>query len=260
VSQVIQNLVINAIQAMPGGGLVSIHAENRVIGEGGELPLAEGRYVQVEVRDTGTGIEPGNLSKIFDPFFTTKADGNGLGLSNCYSIVRNHSGHITVQSRLNEGTSFHVYLPASDAVSGPANGAREASARWKGRVLILEDDAEVMKIARMMFESQGMHAEIVPDGDRAVARYRAAMEEGVPYELVVLDLTVPGGRGGQQIIGELHEINPGVMAVVSSGYSDDPVMAHFEEYGFRGVLRKPYTITDIQELMGALFGRAPDGA
>ncbi len=254
VSQVIQNLVINALQAMQGSGTIFISVENRTIGEEDALPLKHGRYVLVEVRDTGTGIDSRNIARIFDPFFTTKADGNGLGLANCYSIVRNHEGHVTVKSALNTGTSFFVYLPASrDSIVHEKKPDRDLS-RFTGRVLILEDDPAVQKIVSRMFEFMGMEPTVSESGDRAIEEYGKSIRDGNQFRLVVLDLTVPGGKGGLEVIREMKAINPGLVAVVSSGYSTDPVMSNYREHGFHGVLRKPYTITNIRELLDSLPG------
>jgi PAS domain S-box-containing protein len=248
-SQVINNLIINAQQAMPEGGIIDVSAENMTVGSEHGLPLKGGRYVKIAIKDHGIGIPKEHLQKIFDPYFTTKQKGSGLGLATSYSIVRKHDGHITVDSELGAGTTFTIYLPASEKEIPTSKDKEEESLLGKGRILVMDDEEVVRGVACEMLRRIGYEVEFARDGTEAIELYKRARESGQPFDAVILDLTVPGGIGGKEAIKRLLEIDPRVKAIVSSGYSNDPVMAKFREYGFRGVIAKPYK---IEELSGVL--------
>ncbi len=247
--QGIHNLTINAIQAMPEGGTVYIRAENIIARARQILPLRDGRYVKISVQDHGVGMPREVVSKIFDPYFTTKERGSGLGLAVTHSAVQRHGGHLTVETELGEGTTFHIYLPASDKDTVPADSVKEKPVTGEGKVLIMDDDEMVRKVAREILSQSGYGVETVEDGAEAVERYRQEKESGAPFDVVIMDLTIPGKMGGKEAIRKLLKYDPGVKAIVSSGYSFDPVMAEYKEYGFVDVLRKPYKSTDLSRVV-----------
>jgi len=257
ISQVINNLLINAVEAMPGGGVITVRAENLTAGKGDALPLAYGKYLKISIQDQGTGILPGHLRKIFDPYFTTKQKGSGLGLAICYSIVKKHDGHISVESVLGSGTTFSIYLPASSKEPARKKDSREEPIRGEGKILVMDDEAIVRDVTGQILKHLGYDAEFAGDGSEAIELYRKAKESGKPFDLVIMDLTVPGGMGGKEAIHWLIEIDPDVRAIVSSGYSDNLVMSDFRQYGFKGVVAKPYK---IQQLALALHNVLNDRA
>jgi PAS domain S-box-containing protein len=248
-SQVIQNLVINADQAMPEGGDITISTENVIVSPESVLPVRTGRYVKITISDTGIGIPLENIPRIFDPYFSTKSDGNGLGLTSTYSIIKGHEGHISVESQVGKGTTFYVYLPSSDAVGEAAKPKNESSYRGKGRVLFMDDDEAVNSTSKKMLEHLGFTVEIAQDGDRAVELYQRSMQEGAPFDLVILDLTIPGGMGGKKTIEKLVAMDKNIKAIVSSGYSNDMIMASCREFGFKGVIAKPYRIDELARVV-----------
>lgn len=250
ISQVIQNLVINAIQAMPTGGTVTITAENTHLGNNHGLPLSPGRYVKITVQDQGLGIPPDYLPKIFDPYFSTKQKGSGLGLATAYSIIKNHQGYITVESTLGVGTQFFIYLPASSRRLKRTAADRPTLLRTgQGRILVMDDDPDVRQVAGKILEHLGYEAGFATDGAEAIKIYQEARQMGSPYDAVIMDLTIPGGMGGQEALRVLKEIDPGLKAIVSSGYADDPVMTRFKEYGFSGVIKKPYRVDTFSQVL-----------
>jgi PAS domain S-box-containing protein len=248
INQVINNLIINACQSMPDGGVISITALNAMIDGQNPLPLSSGEYVKISIRDEGIGIPKENLQKIFDPFFTTKLKGTGLGLSSTFSIIKKHGGHITVDSRVGEGATFHFYLPASEdkTLMSHAEVIREHTVET-GRVLIMDDEEMIRKTGCNILKQLGYDADAVLDGEEAIAKYKEALSSGRPYDLVIMDLTVPGRLGGKEAIQKMIEIDPNVKAIASSGYSNDPVMHDFVNYGFCGIIVKPYRVIDMRE-------------
>ncbi|GEJ58871.1 PAS domain S-box protein [Anaeromyxobacter diazotrophicus] len=256
IGQVVQNLVLNGIQAMASGGTLRISGAPCAVPAVNPFALPPGRYVRLTVQDQGPGIAPEVLPRIFDPFFTTKAEGNGLGLSICHSIVLKHDGHIEAASRPGEGAAFHVYLPASDAAAEPLEAAAaEPPAPAGGRRVLVMDDEDAIRalVARTL---RPLDYEVVGarDGQEALAQYARAQEEGRPFAAVLMDLTIPGGMGGKEAIAKLRALDPGVVAIVSSGYSTDPVMAHHADHGFRGVLVKPYLAEDLRRVLSRVLG------
>ncbi|HRZ28642.1 MAG TPA: ATP-binding protein [Spirochaetota bacterium] len=257
ISQVIHNLIINASQAMPDGGTVTITADNATISDDTQVLLPAGDYVVVSIQDQGSGIPKSILNMIFDPYFTTKEDGTGLGLTISYSIVKKHGGHIAVDSSAGEGACFRVYLPASDKtpVRNEENPFpdKKTSNGIKRRVLVMEDDDMVAEITIIMLKRIGFMVDRVTNGMDAIDMYKMKFSGGDPYDLVIMDLTIPGGMGGKEAIAELREFDPRIKAVVSSGYSNDPVMAGYNEYGFCGFIVKPYTINDLDQLIRGIL-------
>lgn len=245
--QVFNNLLINAKQSMPSGGSIRITAENMLIGTDEGFPLESGNYISVLVKDSGTGIPAENIHKIFDPYFSTKKDGHGLGLAVTYSIIKNHNGYISVQSEIGIGTTFSVYLPASKEQPLRSFTEKEEHVHGKGRILIMDDDKTIQKVAGAMLEKIGYSVAIAHDGSEALMLYSKEKDSSNPFDAVIIDLTVPGGMGGRETIEKLLEIDPAVNAIVSSGYYTDPIMANFTEYGFKAVLPKPYEINQLSK-------------
>lgn len=236
-SQVIDNLVINAMHAMPEGGTIRIGAENVRLEGANPLDLPAGRYVRITVADEGTGIPAEVLPRIFDPFFTTKSTGSGLGLSSSYTIVSRHGGRITVQSTVGVGTVFEIHLPASTA---PARAvAAVSTVQGHGRILVMDDDDLLRSLFRRMLTRLGYECDLCAEGNDAVRQFDAALRAGRRYDAVILDLTIPGNRGGAYVLPLLKALDPDVVALVTSGYADDDVLAHFEQHGFRGRIPKP---------------------
>jgi len=312
IGQVVNNLIINADQAMPGGGVIKVRAENvnleqdhalqalekleqrdqafekslskrdqafekslskrdqggsvplqalensRVSGdqsekEGADAPGKEGRYVKVSIEDQGVGIPQEHLHRIFDPYFTTKQKGSGLGLATSYSIIKNHGGYINVESKLGVGTTFYFYLPASFRQIPAKKEEAEKPIAGRGRILLMDDEEIIRDLGCQMLSHLGYEATAVVDGAEAVELYKKAKESGRPFDAVIMDLTIPGGMGGRIAIQKLIEIDPEVKAIVSSGYSNDPVMSDFRKYGFSGVIAKPYKIKDLSEALHGML-------
>lgn len=255
ISQVIGNLIINANQAMPNGGTISIRTENTEIGVDSGAPLSAGRYIKIVVEDQGVGISKNHLPNIFEPYFTTKQKGSGLGLATAYSIIKRHGGHITVYSEIRKGTVFNIYLPASSKGIVELKDKEKYNHAGQGKILIMDDQESILKMVGRMLNKMGYEVASVTDGNQAIEIYREAYKGQNPFDLVILDLTVPGGMGGANTIPELLKIDPKVKAIVSSGYSNDPIMGNHEEYGFCGVLQKPYTKDQLAEVFNEIFSK-----
>jgi PAS domain S-box-containing protein len=259
IRQVINNLMANAIEAMPQGGVITVAVENAPL-EREIFHLTPGRYVKISVMDRGVGIPGEHLPKVFDPFFTTKHKRSGLGLAVSYSIVRKHGGAITAHSEPGGGATFAVYLPATEKqellpLTDPAE--RECPP-GRGRILIMDDEEGIRTVAGEMLRLAGYEVEYAVDGGEAISRYLEAKEAARPFDAVIMDLTIPGGMGGREAVTRLLEKAPGARAIVSSGYSDDPIVANFREYGFVGVVAKPYRMHDLCEsVRNAILGSGP---
>jgi PAS domain S-box-containing protein len=259
-TQILHNLLLNAKQAMPSGGTVTVRGSNVRLDAPGPGSLPPGRYVRLEVRDTGTGIPPEVIGRVFDPYFTTKPGGTGLGLSSVYSIVRRHGGDVQVSSASGEGTAFVVLLPAAPE-NGPEVSApppeKSVLCPSKGRVLVMDDEEMIRELATGMLEALGYAALACPDGAAAVDAYRRAREAGAPFDAVLLDLTVPGGMGGKEAAAQLLALDPQALLIVSSGYSNDPVVAEHRAAGFAGAVVKPYSLERLSQELGRLLQSRP---
>lgn len=261
IAQVIQNVVLNAAQAMVEGGIIRITARNISIDENQVHELKAGSYVCIRMKDNGIGIAEDNLHKIFDPFFTTKADGTGLGLTTSYSIVKNHDGRIIIESKVDDGTTVTIYLPAlpeaetvetaKTATSSEVSG-NMVDQKNSGHILVMDDEPTVQKVFRGMFQELGYTVVVVPDGKSAISMYETALASNHPFDLVVLDLTISGGMGGKETITHLQSVHPEIKAIVTSGYSNDPIFANYEKYGFQGKLAKPFTFEILEEVLNSI--------
>lgn len=252
-AEVVSNLTVNAKEAMPSGGTLHVQARNVPDIHDDAAPELRGDYVRLTFRDEGVGIPATLLPRIFDPYFTTKQAGSGLGLAVVHGIVTRHKGHVAVESAPNEGTTFTILLPA-DTAARPQTAAvqtpsADTSPRGRGRVLVMDDEPMVRRIASRMLVHLGYAVETANDGRETVEMYSAALRDGKPFDLAILDLTVPGGMGGKEAIQELRAIDPSVKAIVASGYSSDPVLSSFDAFGFSGRLTKPFALDELKEAL-----------
>jgi CheY-like chemotaxis protein len=258
IAQVIRNLVLNAREAMSAGGVISVRAENVVLGPQEHSSLAPGDYVGVSVTDWGSGISKEVLPKIFDPYFSTKQrasqKGMGLGLAICHQVIQKHGGAIAVKSEPGVGTTFSLHLPASRKLFQKEQASVPASHPRRGRILVMDDEEVVRKLVKRLLEQEGHEVELVKDGQSAVLAYESASGQGRPFDAVILDLTVRDGVGGQQTIRELLTIDPAVKAIVISGDATDPVVLEPERYGFKGVVAKPFDKLKLQEMLSRVLG------
>jgi len=245
ISQVINNLVINASHAMNEGGVCTIRAENVELDEACGLHVVPGKYVKIAIEDRGHGIPRETIDKIFDPFFTTKKQGSGLGLSSAYTIIKNHGGQITVESELGEGTVFYIYLPASDKVTREMEIKKDADIEGKGKILVMDDEVVVREAVTSLLQYLGYEVDTAKEGQEAIEMFELSRKIGRPYDVVIMDLTVPGGMGGKDAVVKIRELDPSAKVIVSSGYYTDPVLANFKAYGFDGVVPKPYQVEEL---------------
>lgn len=253
ISQVFNNLTINAEQAMPSGGILEIQGENVVIETTGKY--IPGQYVKLSVKDHGIGIPAEIIDKIFDPFFTTKKTGNGLGLSTSYSIIKKHDGYLEVESTPGISTIFYILLPVSKNGETMSEVKNEIAASGEAKILLMDDEEAIRNVGGEMLASFGYLVSLAKDGQEAVELYKEAKETGEPYDVVIMDLTIPGGLGGIETMAILRQIDPEIKAVISSGYASDPVMSEYAKYGFSGVVTKPYKFDELLEALNKVIDR-----
>lgn len=248
ISQIIQNLSINADQAMAHTGMLNIHASNITINENSGYALKPGQYVLIKFRDNGIGIRQDDLARVFDPYFTTKQKGSGLGLAIVYSIVKKHDGHISVESTPGEGTEFTILLEAShspiEKTSTPVSHAK-----LPAKIMIMDDEQDILEVTAEYLEGLGYEVVTARDGHEALTEYDRAEKINKPIDLLVTDLTIPGGMGGKDLVSILRQDKSDLKAIVSSGYANDPIMSHYREHGFSERIVKPYRIEDLDELI-----------
>lgn len=255
IEQVFNNIVLNAAQAMPDGGALTITARNEALDDANCLSLPDGPYVRISFTDQGCGITDENLKRIFTPYFSTKLSGNGLGLALAHSIIEKHGGHISASSVVGKGTIFTVYLPAvTTCVTMPeaAMAAYIADGHAAGSVLVMDDEEMIRELASEMLIYLGYQVVSCGDGREAVKRYAAALQSGTPFVAVIMDLTIPGGMGGKEAAEQILAMDPNAFLVVSSGYSNDPIMANYRVYGFSSVVAKPYKINELEQALHSL--------
>jgi PAS domain S-box-containing protein len=252
IAQAFDNILINAKQAMPKGGTLRITARNVTTGQGPAPDLAGGRYVKLSFTDQGPGIPPAILERIFEPFFTTKAEGSGVGLTAAYAILKRHEGHIEVQAPPNAGATFHAWLPATTDAPQSIRGADPAPEAGHGLVLVMDDDNMVRRMAGSMLAALGYEPVMTSDGAEALERTRALLAEGKHLSAALLDLTVRAGEGGRETVRPLRQLVPALPIIASSGYSEDPVMAQPERFGFTASLPKPFRLSELRDLLARL--------
>jgi len=248
-SQVIDNLIINAIQAMPSGGTIRITAKNIRLSAKQHPVLSGNRFVQISIKDSGMGIPPEIIGRIFEPFFTTKEKGHGLGLATCYSIIHRHNGTLEVESEPDKGSIFHIYLPASSEKRRKPKEKKVAHHFGHGTILIMDNEPAMRMVLAGMVESLGYRAICHDDGMQVVARFAKALQDGERIGAIIVDLTVPGGKGGRDIIQAIRKLNDETPVFVTSGYADDPVLANPAEFGFTAGLRKPFSLTSLTGML-----------
>jgi nitrogen-specific signal transduction histidine kinase/CheY-like chemotaxis protein len=257
--QALQNLVANALQAMPNGGRLRMELTNELLAAEAKPRLAAGKYVKMVVTDSGEGIAADVLPRIFDPYFTTRKNGNGLGLATVYSIVTKHHGWIEVRSSLGHGTTFLIWLPAGATNSAEAESLPPEPPLLRlensGRVLVMDDEESIRRMADAFLRRLGLEPVLVSDGAAAVREFTMAQHHGRPFELLILDLTIPVGMGGREAMELIRKLDPDVPAIVSSGYSSDPVLGNFEEYGFQAIVPKPYELSQLSRVIHRVLTR-----
>ncbi len=260
-AQVIQNITINARQAMPEGGHYLVKVENVGLTDRSVLPspaLVPGNYVKFSFKDQGTGIEDHHLSSIFDPYYTTKPGAPGLGLATAHSIIQQHHGHISVTSTVGIGTTFTLYVPSSYSTPEPGPPRNPAIIKkGRGRVLVMDDEQSICRMMADALTHFGYEVVTVEDGQAAIDLVSRSMADGKKFEVVILDLTIPGAMGGKEAIQHLRRLDPHIKAIVTSGYSEDPILCDFQRYGFQGILIKPYKILELANLLESLGGPIP---
>ena len=263
IGQVIRNLVLNARESMPEGGVISVRAENVVLELREKPSLPPGDYVRVSIADSGGGISKKLLSKIFDPYFSMKRRGSqkgmGLGLAICHTVIQKHGGAIAVESEPGVGTTFRLLLPASHELLHEEKASAQVSVLSRGRILVMDDEEVVRRLVRRLLEQEGHEVELAEDGQSAVGAYESAKAQGRPFDAVILDLTVRDGVGGKETIRELLKIEPAVKAIVMSGYANDPVILEPKRYGFQGVLAKPFDKLMLREALSGVLAQGGSG-
>ncbi|MBD3393064.1 MAG: PAS domain S-box protein [Chitinivibrionales bacterium] len=257
IDQVLQNVVQNADDAMPDGGTITIAAENIALGAKSVVPLPPGNYIKLSIRDEGHGIPREDLDRIFDPYFSRKQEGAGLGLAAAYAIINKHDGHISIYSEIDKGTEVSIYLPACEGDEEPEEGGEEhdrhAAGEARGRVLLMDDEQLVRSSGSKLLKSLGYEVEACEDGAEALEMYQQARNNGEAFDVVILDLTVPGGMGGREAMKRMLEIDPSARGIVSSGYSTDDVLSKYSQHGFKGVIAKPYNIIELKDIIQSVI-------
>ena len=254
ISQVVQNLIINAKQAIVGGGSIEVTCSNinRKVDRFPQI-LKGNKYVQVTISDNGQGVPEEQLGKIFDPYFSTKKEGSGLGLAVCHSIITKHEGLITAKSKAGKGTSFSFYLPVAEDANTATDVLPSSPIKGSGKIMIMDDEKIVCEVASAMLTHLGYEVVIASDGEEAIKMYTDLQQTVSPVELIIMDLTIPGGMGGEEAGRKILEIHSEAKIIVSSGYSNDPVIANHKKYGFAAALKKPFQISEISEIVSFLL-------
>lgn len=248
-AQVIDNIVINAQQAMPLGGKIELFAKNRTINRDEHAALPQGNYIEIAIQDSGTGIPHDIIHSIFDPFFTTKQKGSGLGLATSYSIVQKHDGIIVVESNPGKGTIFRIILPASDSVESKETASSSSKSTKTGKILIMDDEQVIREAMSCMLSNADFVVITTKDGTEAIEEFTQGLDGGNKFDMVILDLTVPGGMGGKAAVDEIRKLDKNIPVIVSSGYAEDPIVQNPVEYGFTDSLKKPFLIRDLMNMI-----------
>ncbi len=255
ICEVLNNIILNGMQAMPEGGVISIRARNILLPRRNKMQFAPGHYLHISIADTGGGIPEKIGKKIFNPYFTTKSGGSGLGLAVSYSIIKKHHGYIDFESKQGVGTTFHIYLRASLKKVKEEKSMEDTGEHGQGRILLMDDEESIRTTVGRMLRMLGYEPVVAQNGREAIALFREAFENNHRFSAVILDLTIRGGMNGEQVLARLKEINPEVKAIVSSGYSHDDIMSKYKDHGFAGILKKPYTVRDLSRTMAEVCGK-----
>ena len=257
ISQVFQNLAVNAREAMASGGTIRVACENFINRDGAIPGLAGREYIKITFQDTGCGLPAATVDKVFDPFFTTKQKGSGLGLAICHSVITKHEGQIFVESEPGAGTTFILYLPAvkGGKLDRPA-ASKIVQDKVKGRVLVMDDEKTVRDVVSAMLQMLGYDTAVARDGLEALVLYQEAMGTDHPVDVTIMDLTIPGGMGGKDAVQEMLKLDPDARVIVSSGYSNDPIMANYRHYGFKAVINKPYEVAELRDTIAEVLGKS----
>ena len=253
ISQVVQNLILNAVQSMKKSKKIFVRIENNNLVDDEYPGLEGGKYVKISIIDQGGGIPERDLIKIFDPYFTTKPQGTGLGLTTTYSIIKQHEGYINVKSQVGKGTTVELFLPATEKKAKIEKNIKPVVHNGRGKILVMDDDIMVRELLSQILDHLGYEVDEAENGETTLEKYKTAKSNGDPIDLIIMDLTIPGGMGGKETIKELIKVDPEVKAIVSSGYSNDPIMAKFNDYGFIGVLNKPYNVETLSDALSQFF-------
>lgn len=253
ISQVISNIIINAVHAMPEGGELVIRAENVIVGGEPSLPLEPGSFCKITITDEGVGISVDDMVKIFDPYFSTKKCGTGLGLATSYSIIKNHGGHIEVDSEVGTGSMFTLYLPALQNEVDVPQCQDAMIHRGSGRILVMDDEVMIQQIVGDMLKHLGYTVDFAENGSDAIEKFKAALATSTPFDVLILDMTVPGGDGAKEVIDSLLPNHPNLKAVLSSGYIDNPMMKAYRNHGFKGTITKPFNIAEISWVLKSVI-------
>jgi CheY-like chemotaxis protein len=254
IGQVIDNIVINAQQAMPDGGTIEIRAVNADLTGQDHSELRLEKYVEISVKDTGIGMPGEMLSRIFEPFYTTKPKGHGLGLATSYSIVRRHDGIIEVESEPGRGSIFRIYLPASPAPAGNAGLTSAVPYRGAGTVIIMDDEESMLEVSSEMLKSMGYRVICVKNGADAINAFISSSSRKGEIAGMIFDLTIPGGMGGKEAISEIRKRDPDIPVFVASGYAEDPIMSDPAAYGFTASLTKPFRLIELSGIFRKYLG------
>jgi CheY-like chemotaxis protein len=253
-----QNIIINARQAMENSGKITIFIKNISKNEAEKLNIKRCKYVLIKIQDYGPGISRENISEIFDPYYSTKRSGSGLGLATSFSIIDKHDGAIKVDSKFGEGTSFSIYLPAAEKDDSRDNPMQKSSMNiekmQRNTVLIMDDEPFIRRLLSSMLEKFGYGLIQASDGEEAIAMYRRAVNDGITIDLVMLDLTIPGGMGGEEAAKGILEIDKSQKIVAISGYSENPVLANYRQYGFINAIAKPFTAKQLNKVLQQVHG------
>jgi two-component system cell cycle sensor histidine kinase/response regulator CckA len=253
IGQAISNIIINAKESMPDGGKITVKVDNATLESNNDISLKKGEYVKITIQDRGIGIAEENLAKVFDPFFSTKSLGSGLGLSVSYSIVNDHNGYMSVESDLGKGTTVCVYLPAVSKQISSRKQKSNVSHSGKKRILVMDDEEMIRDFLAKALRHIGYDIELCQNGEEAIQIYRKAIHENNPFDAVIIDLTIRDGMGGKEAMQKLLEMDPDVKAIVTSGYSSEPILSYYHEYGFMGALPKPFRIKELTELLNKIL-------
>ena len=239
---------------MPQGGVIDIRCENLLEHQHKPPSLHGNTYIVVTIKDSGIGIPSNIIDKIFDPYFSTKQTGSGLGLAISHSIITRHGGHISVESETGKGTVFSIYLVATNQISDSPVKEKGPTTQGRGKIMIMDDDTMLRNIAKAMLTRLGCEVELAAEGEEAIDIYRKNLSTGTQADLIIMDLTIPGGMGGEDAVKEILAINPEAKILVSSGYSNDPIMANYKDYGFCGAIVKPYQMQELNKILQKILG------